>query len=251
MRFPGQAGALKLAPIIHPFLLFMFICHAYVVKIAACLKNDMEIKKDNRGHISRVKAALLIALVGLVVGSVVFLATPARQWVTGLFHAGAGVSPANSNAAMFGYDLQHTHFDAGEHLLNTGNVNRLVLDWTLSTSAFIISTPAVTGGVVYVGSNDQSFYALDARTGKTLWFHVAKADIGSSPAVANGIVYVGSSDHKLYAFNARTGKVVWTYMTGNAIWSSPAVANSMPWTPRRERAYGVTPLITLSHPRPP
>src|SRR5437879_11293858 len=147
----------------------------------------MEIKKDNRGHISRVKAALLIALVGLVVGSAVFLATPVRQWVTGLFHADAGVSPANSNAAMFGYDLQRTHFDAGEHLLNTRNVNRLVLDWTLSTSAFIISTPAVTGGVVYVGSHDQSFYALDASTGKTLWFHVAKADIGSSPAVANGI----------------------------------------------------------------
>ena len=112
----------------------------------------METKNSSRMHISRAKAALLIVLAGLIIGSVSVLAIPARQWITGLFyHANTSIPPANSNAAMFGYDLQRTHFDAGEHLLNVENVHRLALAWTLSTPEFIISTAAVNGGVVYVG----------------------------------------------------------------------------------------------------
>jgi eukaryotic-like serine/threonine-protein kinase len=55
--------------------------------------------------------------------------------------------------------------------------------------------------VVYVGSGDNSLYAVDARTGNKLWSFATGAAIISSPAVANGVVYVGSYDGKLYAFH--------------------------------------------------
>ena len=49
----------------------------------------------------------------------------------------------------------------------------------------------------------------------------------SSPAVANGMVYVGSEDNNVYALNATTGAKLWSYTTGGEVLSSPAVANGV------------------------
>jgi outer membrane protein assembly factor BamB len=81
--------------------------------------------------------------------------------------------------------------------------------------------------VVYVGSNDQNVYALNAATGAELWSYTTGYDVVSSPAVANGVVYVGSVDDNLYALNASSGDLQWSYTTGNSVYSSPAVANGV------------------------
>ena len=39
----------------------------------------------------------------------------------------------------------------------------------IRTGNFVSSSPAVVNGVLYVGSEDDKLYALDARNGKTLW----------------------------------------------------------------------------------
>src|SRR5205823_400542 len=118
--------------------------------------------------------------------------------------------PTNSYAAMFGFDLQHTHFNPAEHILNAANVSHLVSYWTVPTKSYVISSPAVAQGIVYIGSYDRILYACDARTGKIIWTYTTGDAIWSSPTVANGVVYVGSNDNNLYAFNALTGAVLWT-----------------------------------------
>ena len=55
------------------------------------------------------------------------------------------------------------------------------------------SSPAVANGVVYVGSDDDNVYALNASTGAKLWSYTTGGYVDSSPAVANGVVYVGSA----------------------------------------------------------
>jgi len=95
------------------------------------------------------------------------------------------------------------------------------------TQGYIHSSPAIVGGVVYIGSTDGRVYAFDAATGQPRWVAGTGARIFSSPTVANGVVYIGSQDHRLYALNAATGAILWTYTTGDAIDSSPTVANGM------------------------
>jgi outer membrane protein assembly factor BamB len=56
--------------------------------------------------------------------------------------------------------------------------------------------------VVYVGSNDNNIYALNARTGAKLWSYATGGPVGSSP-VADGVVYVGSRDGNVYAFGLK------------------------------------------------
>ena len=50
-----------------------------------------------------------------------------------------------------------------------------------------------------------NLYAFNALTGAVLQSHPTGNFVSSSPAVINGVVYVGSEDDDLYALDARTG----------------------------------------------
>src|SRR5258708_2492153 len=185
----------------------------------------MATSSNQHRHISRSKATLLIGLAILIVAASVIFFSRLRPAHTQP-HPHVNV-PANSDTAMFGFDLQHTHFNPSEHILNITNIAHLVSYWMTSTGAYISSSPSVANGIVYIGSNDQKLYALDSKTGKTLWLHAADADVGSSPAGAQGFVYVGADAHKIYAFYCRTGATVWTFFTRGASWSAPPAADRM------------------------
>lgn len=90
------------------------------------------------------------------------------------------------------------------------------------------SSPAVEGGVVYVGARDGFVYAIDAAAGTLKWrFDHHISWINSSPALAGGVVYDGSSDaHMVQAVDAASGRELWRLATDVPVWSSPAVADS-------------------------
>ena len=87
------------------------------------------------------------------------------------------------------------------------------------------------GGVVYVGSQDNYVYALDAFTGDLVWRYETGWRVLSSPAITDGVVYVGSLDHYLYALDAATGNLLWRYKTGDTVTyevsASPAVVGGI------------------------
>jgi hypothetical protein len=99
--------------------------------------------------------------------------------------------------------------------------------WSYTTGSPVQSSPAVSGGVVYVGSDDDNVYALDASTGAFKWSYTTGSPVQSSPAVSGGVVYVGSSDDNVYALDASTGALKWSYTTGDAVASSPAVSGGV------------------------
>src|SRR5580700_182050 len=52
-----------------------------------------------------------------------------------------------------------------ENVLGVNNVGDLVVKWSYATGGYVFSSPAVTNGVVYVGSYADRLYALSASTG--------------------------------------------------------------------------------------
>ena len=97
------------------------------------------------------------------------------------------------------------------------------------------SAVAVSNGVVYVGSDDDKLYAINAagsNEGAVLWSYLTGGLVYSSPAVAYGFVYAGSSDGNMYAFNAHSGAVQWEVATGGPL-ESPAVANGVVYVSSR------------------
>jgi len=72
---------------------------------------------------------------------------------------------------------------------------------------FITGTPLVAEGMVFFGSNNKHFYALDTKTGKEIWKFKTGGKIYSSPVVSDSLIYFSSDDYYLYAVDIKTGKL--------------------------------------------
>jgi outer membrane protein assembly factor BamB len=86
--------------------------------------------------------------------------------------------------------------------------------WKFPTGGQVISSPAVTGETVFVGSTDGNLYAIDRESGSEKWKFDAKSRVVSSPALANGIVYFTAYDGNLYAVDSSSGQLKWKFQTG-------------------------------------
>ncbi|TMM14665.1 MAG: hypothetical protein E6F98_03545 [Actinobacteria bacterium] len=68
------------------------------------------------------------------------------------------------------------------------------------------SSPLLVGNRLYVGDWDGRVWALDARTGKTIWRYRTRGPIKGAAAFAAGRVYVGSYDGHVYCLGAQKGR---------------------------------------------
>ena len=92
-----------------------------------------------------------------------------------------------------------------------------------------VSSPAVSDGVVYVGSK-RGIHAFDAETGAVRWtLRSGSFGVSTPITVADGLVYAGIADGHLLAVDARTGKVKWTAYGGSSTISAsaPSVADGV------------------------
>ncbi|MCX5895090.1 MAG: PQQ-binding-like beta-propeller repeat protein [Proteobacteria bacterium] len=149
-----------------------------------------------------------------------------------LFYTGSGLCQLSTDAPwpMFHHDLRHTG--------KTTNFGTQVgkLKWRFVTGGPVTSSPAIDkDGVIYIGSTDNNFYAINAENGTLKWkYQVVGAIDKSSPAIDNNsVVYVGSYGNLehgfLYAFdtksiNPNSPAPQWAFETNGAIVSSPAIA---------------------------
>jgi len=117
--------------------------------------------------------------------------------------------------------------------------------WSFSTgpgvSSYQDSSPAVAGGVVFIGSSDGNLYALEASSGAKKWSFKTGGKVSSSPAVLQGVVYVGSEDGKVYALSDSTGVKIWEYSVGSPVFSSPSIADGVAYI----GAYGTSMVLAL------
>src|SRR6266480_4952690 len=91
------------------------------------------------------------------------------------------------------------------------------------------SSPLLVGNRLYVGDWQGHLWALDARTGKTIWRYRTGGPIKGAAAFADGRIYVGSYDGHLYCFGRRGG-LVWKASAQSRLYghsrfySTPALA---------------------------
>jgi outer membrane protein assembly factor BamB len=189
-------------------------------------------------------------------------------------------SPAVANGVVYVtsyYDGILHAFDAAGVSGCSGNPKVCEPLWTANLGDFLTSSPAVAGGVVYVGSHyNGTFYAFDAagvsgcsgspKVCTPLWTASTSGITYSAAAVAGDVVFVGSSTH-LLAFDAAGA----SGCSGNPkvctpLWSvpvpvgssSPAVAGGVVYagaSDRKLHAYSLpagvdttAPMVTLTTP---
>jgi serine/threonine protein kinase len=195
-------------------------------------------------------ALLLLVVLGAITGTSILsslkhqpITTISTPRPTSLVHVSPGmtstvpgVSPhaTSTGWTMFGFDAQHTEYNALEHMLNPTNIPSLQTAWT-SYTGYSLHPPIVANGVLYITTSENvtspdgtaypvsTLYALDSQTGKVLWkksnlpvqaggqslYDDSTSDI-YTVAVANGVVYAAAVSGMLDALDARTGAQIWS-----------------------------------------
>jgi quinohemoprotein ethanol dehydrogenase len=109
--------------------------------------------------------------------------------------------------------------------INRETVGRLRLAWTLDLDlGNAQATPLAVEGIIYVAAGYSIVYAVDAKTGKSLWrfdpevLLVAgkKLRAGSGIrglAFSKGRLFVGTHDGRLIALDAKKGTALWSTPT--------------------------------------
>jgi outer membrane protein assembly factor BamB len=120
---------------------------------------------------------------------------------------------------MFLHDTAHSGFSFSS-APTTNNVL-----WSYMTQNSIRSSPVLSNGNVYVGSDDGRLYCLDASNGTLLWNYTTTKQMSSTPTVSNGKVYVGSYDGNVYCIDAFNGSMRWEFQTNGIVKASPTVSN--------------------------
>jgi outer membrane protein assembly factor BamB len=124
-----------------------------------------------------------------------------------LLLGGSAVSATETSDSMFRANAAHLGvYDSPAPTL------RRVL-WRFHAGGSLISSPVVSNGIVYVGSNDGNVYALRQNDGTAIWHVPTHGPVTSSPAVSEGAVYFAGGDGVVYAADAATGALRWRFMT--------------------------------------
>jgi glucose dehydrogenase len=88
------------------------------------------------------------------------------------------------------------------------------LKWKFKTNGKVFSSPVISDGIAYIGSEDNNLYAVNIKTGRLRWEFCTGGAVNSSPAVYHNLVCFGSFDGYYYALNAKTGTLLWKFKTG-------------------------------------
>lgn len=96
----------------------------------------------------------------------------------------------------------------------------------------MITTPTVYDRKVFVsgGFNSKQLYALDARTGQSVWALELDDDGPSNPACDQGVCVINTESCTLFALEANTGKQLWSWWLGDPLTSSPTIAGGRVFT---------------------
>lgn len=95
----------------------------------------------------------------------------------------------------------------------------------------IESYPAVNDKHIFFGAPNGMIYALDKRTGETIWQTYIRDYVASSPTISGNYLYILGCDGRFYALDIRTGEICWSYYSrvqdDNHDWlsSSPTISD--------------------------
>jgi outer membrane protein assembly factor BamB len=149
------------------------------------------------------------------------------------------LAAAADGTAAFRGDAARTGVQSGP-----GPAGAPVVLWRARTGGAVRSTPAIVAGVVYVGSDDGTVYALDAASGAVRWRAWTGDPVVASPAVADGLVYIGAyageNAGALFALDAASGAVRWAVrMPEGSPFASPVVVDGTVYAASTRQLYAL------------
>src|SRR5690606_19053007 len=101
---------------------------------------------------------------------------------------------------------------SSDSLVYSINLDNGTVNWSFKAGAPVLGSPVIEEEVLYIGSSDSTFQALDQKTGASLWaFKEVAGFPASKAAVGEDKVIFGSWGRTLYALNKSDGSLAWKW----------------------------------------
>ena len=111
-----------------------------------------------------------------------------------------------------------------------------IVNWKFKTNGIVYSSPLIFNNVVYIGSLDKNFYAIDAKTGNEIWHFKTANKIFSTAAILGDIICFESGNElyglslqgdSLWKVTITEGAVTNQYDAWDCFHSSPTIVDSV------------------------
>ncbi|MCA9426713.1 MAG: PQQ-binding-like beta-propeller repeat protein, partial [Candidatus Omnitrophica bacterium] len=143
-----------------------------------------------------------------------------------------------------GGDLWHGKNEAWLKCIDasqTGTITKSGEVWSYPLERHVMSTPAVSGDLVFIGDCGRHVHCVDRKTGEGLWKHYAEAEIWGSPMVVDGKVFIGTKKGDLWVFAAQPEKEILGQIDMKApIQGTPTAANQTLYVATMNRLYAIS-----------
>jgi len=96
-------------------------------------------------------------------------------------------------------------------ILFSCNSKQATQPWKYATNGKIYAHPIIDGDMIYIGSMDSTFYALDKESGELIWKFLTNATIQSTASAHKTAVYI-KSGNSAYAIDKINGEVIWGFV---------------------------------------
>ena len=110
-------------------------------------------------------------------------------------------------------------------------------NWNFNTNGQIKATPVIQLNHIYLASNGGYLYCVDKRNLHQKWLFETKSGMSSSPLIADDTLYIGSDNGIIYALFTETGEVKWEYDAKKAITTSPVINDKAIYFGTREGTF--------------
>lgn len=135
-----------------------------------------------------------------------------RIWLVALLATASAGARATGGWNGWGVTPSNARFQSAAAAgLTAAGVGHLELRWAFGFpgASMAFSQPAVADGVVFVGSEDGTVYALDARAGGIRWSFKAASSVRTGLVIDGGLIYFGDQHGAVYALEVRSGILRW------------------------------------------
>jgi alcohol dehydrogenase (cytochrome c) len=155
----------------------------------------------------------------LIAGSLILAAGESTSAMLDVLPADLNAKPVGADWLSYNGDFTGRRYSSLSQI-NSGNVEQLRAQWVFHATASdrLEVTPVVAEGIMFVTSANDT-YALDAKTGRTLWHHEwpisegliddASRHISRGVALWHSSVYRLTDNAHLLRLDARSGHLLW------------------------------------------
>lgn len=110
----------------------------------------------------------------------------------------------------------------------SGDITTNGLVWSYPLQKHVISSPAISDGLVFIADCGRTFHCIDLATGRRYWTEEIEGEVWATPLIADGKVYLGTRSGTYYIFAAsREKRLINTLELGSPISATTTAANGV------------------------